>query len=736
MSLIDCGEQQVVHNEFVVSLQKEIIDKLKEAWLKRPDESLDQYLARVCPPELNPVLVKRDHARHLANVTNMCCSGTPVDEEVKLACDVLETRMGHAFFLIKSGVEFGQAVDCLPHTWGDKVQKVDALHWLANRVKGLGYALDPDTCDGVVCRRVKIEGVPVSNCYDDGSGYSGEGTKRPKSLREVAKGVHNNAAYEKEMYRFIFNSGVNTIPKDFHDWAFDVAKSGSSPFKIEVFRPDRTRIAFDNGVFCAKECRFVEWGDYDSTSEPHNANYLRGYEMDPLWSENNLPETPATDKIFASQKIFPGTDLHRAIRALTIGRMLFPLKMKDNWQVIPFIVGVAGTGKSTLAESIIYKIYPFSKVAVIDAQAEPRWMVHSMKGRYLFCCSEMTGKCSWNQGTFQQLTSGERVMSEGKFMNPESTALDLPGIMMANESLVIKNTRGSGTRRVVGIRFMEEVSRSRQNGSLSRDVEKEIAENIYLGVRDYLWLCNLVDNEFGGSIWNALWSIDATFFQKGTAAAFSDHNVISSFVDAMVASGKYILDPMSQVDRTRVQYYISFEEFQNECNDFAKNRNRDGDLKWTERDIANGLDLVKARYLASKTCRWPPTQDGFVEPINIISGIARRSTRRRPTRCGSDTLTRRPSSSCAPARANTGSSRRKTGRFFSPSGPTRSSAARRRSCLRSFLTARRSALPASRSTSGWDSSRHLLCVAPRSSRFDMTKARTKKKKLLYCMYIK
>ena len=607
-------------------IQDRIINALRAAWVMRDDETFDTFFERVSPPTLDLTSSKECHLKHLDNVADVCKNS----KSIVVLIHSLKTRCENIFYCIRCKSIFQSEQDILPMSY-DKLDQMECFHWFATQLRLNNWALHNDMIDeGIMCQEIFQSDGKTTNSFDDGTKYKKEETQRPKEIKCVISNIHSNSNFDKEMYRAIMNKLCYI--ENFHKYLINCAKANddrkNGALNVPVFRPNRKRLAFDNGVFCADKFKFIPWERYNAVEEPHNANYLSGYQMDPRWFDEEapdhyLPETPHTDKIWEKQGIEINTDTHRVLRAICIGRMMFNLKDKDNWQIIPFIVGVAGTGKSTIAEEILYQIYPFSKVAILDSQAEARWIVGSLKGKYLWTCTEMTGKCSWAQGTFQQLVAGERVQSEIKHQTPGMEEFRLPGIMMANESLIISNTRGSGTRRVVGIPFMTEVPKDEQRGSFSDDVRKELAANIFHGVRDYLWLVKEVENKYQKSIWKALIGIDEQFFKNGTVAAYSDNSIISCFINEMLKKKIFVADPKLGTSQP-LDYYIDFDIFKEQALVFAKNQNRETELKWTNKNIASALDVFKAMYKSNVKCRWPPVDGGVVQDINIVAGLALR----------------------------------------------------------------------------------------------------------------
>ena len=111
--------------------------------------------------------------------------------------------------------------------------------------------------------------------------------------------------------------------------------------------PDRWCISFSNGVLLlpsqpGPDCyeRFVP---YPSSGAPMPAELVgrtaRHHVNLPF---PTAPETPLLTKVLDEQDMSPA--VQEVLMVLT-GRLLFPVGTLDNWQVAPFLHGIAGTGK-------------------------------------------------------------------------------------------------------------------------------------------------------------------------------------------------------------------------------------------------------------------------------------------------------------------------------------------------------------------------------------------------------
>ena len=93
-----------------------------------------------------------------------------------------------------------------------------------------------------------------------------------------------------------------------------------------------------------------------------------------------------------------------------IGRLFYPVGKYDNWQVMPFLMGDANTGKSTVAD-VIKRMFPPGSVGVITATQEAQFGLESIYQKRLVLIPDIPKKFSKivNQCDFQSMITGEQV---------------------------------------------------------------------------------------------------------------------------------------------------------------------------------------------------------------------------------------------------------------------------------------------------------------------------------------
>ncbi len=172
-----------------------------------------------------------------------------------------------------------------------------------------------------------------------------------------------------------------------------------------------------------------------------------------------------------------------------MGRSLFWLKQMDDWPVTIFFIGYAGTGKTSLVNSIA-SLYPIQKVGIIANKTEEKWSLAGCDDKdpwYVLICPEMQRNANWNQGEFMQCSGGEIVELKSKFKNKKPIRWRTPILMAGNE--MIKTWRDVAQnlfRRTCVLDFRFYVNPKDSSPNLLKELENDLPLFVQKCVRAYL----------------------------------------------------------------------------------------------------------------------------------------------------------------------------------------------------------------------------------------------------------
>ena len=91
-----------------------------------------------------------------------------------------------------------------------------------------------------------------------------------------------------------------------------------------------------------------------------------------------------------------------------IGRLFYPVGMHDQYQAILFLLGVAGTGKSSLIESILAMFTPEDK-GIVGTRNEDVFGLESLFNKFIVAFTDIRANTNFCAGNLQQMASGEHM---------------------------------------------------------------------------------------------------------------------------------------------------------------------------------------------------------------------------------------------------------------------------------------------------------------------------------------
>jgi hypothetical protein len=181
------------------------------------------------------------------------------------------------------------------------------------------------------------------------------------------------------------------------------------------------------------------------------------------------------------------------------GRLCFDLNDLDSWQVIPFLKGIARSGKSTIITKICKKFYEGQDVRTLSNNIEKKFGLESIYDGFMFIAPEIKGDMALEQAEFQSLVSGEDMSIARKNKTAQSLTWTVPGILAGNEVPNWRDNSGSVLRRLVTWNFGRQVAEA--DPHLDDKLDSEMAAILCKCVRAYLDHAQRFSDQ---DIWNVL----------------------------------------------------------------------------------------------------------------------------------------------------------------------------------------------------------------------------------------
>ena len=266
--------------------------------------------------------------------------------------------------------------------------------------------------------------------------------------------------------------------------------------------------SFSDGIYDATNDEFWFYGKHTDENlvsckiidKPFAGAYFKGEIQVSGCPRNNYEDlsTPLFDSIFSPQNWD-----HMMIKWMFafIGRLFYKVNEKDSWQVIPFLKGVAGTGKSTVIK-VIQMMYNARDIGVISNNIEKKFGLSSIFDKTIFIIPELKGDFQMDQAEFQSMVTGEELSLGKKHEAPTVGQWVVPGIIAGNESARWEDKAGSICRRIVVMDFPNKIPQEKSNPNLLNNIKNsEIPTIIRKATLAYNWAVETYGND---DIWTAL----------------------------------------------------------------------------------------------------------------------------------------------------------------------------------------------------------------------------------------
>ena len=291
--------------------------------------------------------------------------------------------------------------------------------------------------------------------------------------------------------------------------------------QFDELKKDRHVFSFKNGIYFANIDTFYYYNDSNIPKNTVSAKYF-----DTDFNETDNLETPYFDSIFEHQDITG--EILKWVYIFT-GRLIYEIDEKDGWQVIFFVQGQAGTGKSTYDMNVCKQLYDEEDVGVMSNNIQTKFGLSDLVDKLLYVAPEIKRDFSIEQGEFQSIVSGDKVTINIKCKSSRFENWKIPGVMAGNESPDFIDNSGSIQRRMASIKFNNKV----KDGDLL--LGKKIKEEMGTIIRK----CNRLYLEYAEKYGRKnIWTVLPEYFSNTRAEIAQSTNALIHFL----SSGKVVID--------------------------------------------------------------------------------------------------------------------------------------------------------------------------------------------------
>ena len=332
----------------------------------------------------------------------------------------------------------------------------------------------------------------------------GHNTRAWKPVMTISEFIYSTAQKESrfEVWRNLTHKGNH--PRDAVRYL-----SECQDMQFPDIEKNRHVWSFNNGLFVGKEWS-PSIGKYISRFYPYGSNEFRC--LDPTVVSSKyfdamfVPhdhvgnwediQTPHFQSIMDYQGFTKDVSNWMYVMG---GKMCFDVGDMDSWQIIPFLKGIARSGKSTIITKVFKKFYDSEDVRTLSNNIERKFGLSSIYDGFMFIAPEVKGDLCLEQAEFQSLVSGEDVSVACKYEKARSVEWKTPGILGGNEIPNWKDNSGSVLRRILPWNFSKQVMEA--DPHLDNKLNKELPIIILKCVRAYLEYAQKYSDQ---DIWNVI----------------------------------------------------------------------------------------------------------------------------------------------------------------------------------------------------------------------------------------
>ena len=278
---------------------------------------------------------------------------------------------------------------------------------------------------------------------------------------------------------------VKGIGKAIADWL--EINSHPAFHLIEYKDIDPNVIAFpnkgDGEIFLLDELDFVTPEQYRKKYEREPYTY-HFYEEDPTIDEiDGTKETPIWDKVWRDQV---STESQKTMEVL-IGRMLYKIGQYDDYQVAPFLRGIANTGKSMIVDFVGKKLLPTEEVGIISATMDKKFGLEDLYEKRMVAMTEIPDHIEnvIAKSVFQEMISGGTVSVSRKYKGCHMHQWTSQTFLAGNCNPDFADDSGSIARRLSMTVFNNTIQAKDQQTDLHHKLNAEIFGVLFRCIKSY-----------------------------------------------------------------------------------------------------------------------------------------------------------------------------------------------------------------------------------------------------------
>jgi len=279
---------------------------------------------------------------------------------------------------------------------------------------------------------------------------------------------------------------------------------------LPELKVDRNLLGFNNGIYNLKDLKFYPFdlrendpdNQYSGNVKHLDPNFSTLNYFDQLFLDHSNIEnhkdikTPYHDEILKHQLF---DEEKRNFFYMGMGRMFYPAKLYDNWEIAMGIFGFPGCGKSTLIRSVTH-IYPKDSIGILSNNIERQWSLSNFLDKKIIISYELRNDLRMEQTDFLSLVSCEEQSVPRKYKKALLHTFDCPILVSGNKFISDWEDFGQLERRFLIFLFNQKIPTDKVRTDLTKFLKMEISSFIQKCARIYRNSSKIFGNQ---SIWDS-----------------------------------------------------------------------------------------------------------------------------------------------------------------------------------------------------------------------------------------
>ena len=297
---------------------------------------------------------------------------------------------------------------------------------------------------------------------------------------------------------------------------------------------DRHIFSFSNGVYFAARNEFYR---YDNAALASTSFFISCKYHDMEFDDESYQSyddpmdvpTPFTDSLFHYQNL--KGDVLRWIYAF-LGRLIYETNELDRWQVQLYVIGVAGSGKSTIGQHMS-NMYDTSDIGSINNDVEKNFPLMGLLNCFVYFGFDVGKTFNLSRYLWQSMVSGEKISVSVKHKGAIAKDWIAPGILFGNELPSWGDANNSVARRLPLVRFDVIVK--------SKDGDMQLKEKMTDEWASFLFKINVIYKKLAKKNQaRDIWSVLPPYFHEQRVKAANIQSSLRAFLSTDVS---VTLDP-------------------------------------------------------------------------------------------------------------------------------------------------------------------------------------------------